>query len=623
MKKAGIVFIFCIVFLLSFPAVTPCTQQDQSYSLRWLFTPMSNRSLPSMEKLYQPTDNISSGEDASLLPTCSMTNQTSLSGGPMNSSWPMFCHDVKHTSRSPYSTADNPYVEKWRFSSINWIGTSMTIGDDGTIYFAVGNYMYALYPNGTLKWIYTTHEITIGSTPAIDENGTIYLGTWGCTLWAFNPDGTMKWKRTGLGGSITSSPAIGSDGTIYFGTMRNNGQIIAMDPNGNLKWQYFTGSPILSSPAIGDDGTVYIGSEDDYLYAMYPNGTLRWRFKTGDLIPSDPSIAPDGTIYVTSSDGYLYALYANGTQRWKTRVGVGSISNSAIASDGTIYVGGDHLYAVYPNGTMRWVFNLGSERWIGRSSPAISVDGTIYVGVEINDGSGGEILAVNPDGTERWRKLIAENGIDTSPAIGSDGTVYITAEQDKSGDLIAIGRGPLNVHANGPYYGYYQMPVQFKGIAYGGMPPYSYHWDFGDGYSSDAQNPSHSYAALGNYTAVLTVTDSEGNTSNDTALVTIVYSPPIITKPVNAIYFMDRKIINYDRPFVIGKITIEAVMQQDPSEIIRVEFSVDGKLRATDTNVPYSWTWRLPSFSSHVVTVTAYDTSGKSSATSITVWKFF
>jgi hypothetical protein len=28
------------------------------------------------------------------------------SDGPMDSSWPMYCHDVKHTGRSPYSTVD-------------------------------------------------------------------------------------------------------------------------------------------------------------------------------------------------------------------------------------------------------------------------------------------------------------------------------------------------------------------------------------------------------------------------------------------------------------------------------------------------------------------------------------
>jgi len=414
-------------------------------------------------------------------------------GGPMNSSWPMYCHDARHTSRSPYSTANNPYVEKWRFTILNsdWIETSPVINRDGTIYFGAGSDLYALYPNGTLKWRNQIKEIIIGSSPAIDENGTIYIGTWDCALWAINPDGTVKWRRGGLGGSIASSPAIASDGTVYFGTMRDNGQIIAMDPNGNVKWQYFTGYMIVSSPAIGDGGTVYIGSGDHYIYAIYPNGTLRWRFQTGDDIHGDPSIAPDGNIYITSYDGYLYALYQNGTQRWKIRVGWGSQSNSAIAADGTIYIGGDKLYAVYPNGTMRWVFDLGPERWIGHSSPAISTDETIYVGVNIGDGRGGEILGVNPDGTEHWRNYIANFEIDSSPAISNDGTIYIGSLQDVCSYLHAFGRGPLLVDANGPYTGYYHIPLQFTGTIFGGIPPYICHWDFGDGQTSNDQNPTH------------------------------------------------------------------------------------------------------------------------------------
>ena len=38
---------------------------------------------------------------------------------------------------------------------------------------------------------------------------------------------------------------------------------------------------------------------------------------------------------------------------------------------------------------------------------------------------GGNIIAFNPDGTEKWRKRIATLWVDSSPCIGEDGTVYI------------------------------------------------------------------------------------------------------------------------------------------------------------------------------------------------------
>ncbi len=43
------------------------------------------------------------------------------------------------------------------------------------------------------------------------------------------------------------------------------------------------------------------------------------------------------------------------------------------------------------------------------------------------------------------------------------------------------------------------------------------HWDFGDGTTTNESNPTHIYQSLGQYTAVLTVTDTEG-TSSTTAL---------------------------------------------------------------------------------------------------------
>jgi outer membrane protein assembly factor BamB len=624
MKRAGTMFIFSIMLLLLIPVVAPSSSEKQSDALRWFLSPPGKRSLPSFEERYEVKSDACGEESAVSLPTYSIAGQTSPSYGPMNSSWPMYCHDVKHTSRSPYSTADNPYVEKWRFSTISgfWIGTSPTISSDGTIYFADSIYLYALHPNGTLKWANRINENIIGSTPAIDENGTIYIGTWSYILHAIYPNGTTKW-RFNAQGIIADSPAIAKDGTIYFGN--TIGRIWALNPNRTVKWYYDAGdAPLFSAPAIGEDGTVYIGSSDHYIYAIYPNGTLRWRYETGDQIQGDPSIAPDGTVYIGSYDNYLYALSPNGTLQWKIHLGAGPQSNPSIASDGTIYVGSDKLYAVYPNGTMRWVFNLGPERWIGHSSSAISADGTIYVGVIIGDGHGGELLGLNPDGTEHLRKYIATDEIEFSPAIASDGTIYIPAD-GLTGDLVAIGRGPLNVDANGPYKGYYKVPIQFTGTVYGGIPPYSYHWDFGDGQTSNEQNPTHSYSAVGNFTVTFTVTDSEGNSSSDTATVTVSYELPsvTITKPVKGIYLNDKRVFPSRKYIIIGQITIEATAYQDPLGIDRVEFSIDGKLKATDTEAPYTWIWNSPAFFKHAITATAYDTSGKSVQTSIIVSKFF
>jgi PKD repeat protein len=49
----------------------------------------------------------------------------------------------------------------------------------------------------------------------------------------------------------------------------------------------------------------------------------------------------------------------------------------------------------------------------------------------------------------------------------------------------------------------------------------TYAWDFGDGSSSTASNPTHTYATAGNYTATLTVTDNSGLSDSSTIVTTV------------------------------------------------------------------------------------------------------
>jgi PKD repeat protein len=76
----------------------------------------------------------------------------------------------------------------------------------------------------------------------------------------------------------------------------------------------------------------------------------------------------------------------------------------------------------------------------------------------------------------------------------------------------------------GSYEGIIGEDIQFYGDAIGGTPPYTYHWDFTDGTTSEIQNPIHSFADDGTYYVILTVTDSAGDSASDTA-------PTGITEP--------------------------------------------------------------------------------------------
>jgi len=348
-------------------------------------------------------------------------------GGPMDSPWPMHCHDARHTGRSPYSTINNSGFEKWRVRTLNnaFMLGSPVIDNEGTIYTA-GYNVYAINSNGTIKWAYDTNGY-VWSAPAIDEDGTIYVGTvYGSNFYAFNPNGTLKWKIGS--GNAFSSPAIGNDGTIYYCDESSKGLKAIYPNNGTRKWIYHCNHLTMSSPAIGLNGTIYFGSIDSYVYAVYPNGTLKWKFSTGTWVHGSATIGDDGTVYI-GSDYNLYALNPyNGTMKWK--LGTGAIwSTPVIDKNGIIYVGSNNgnLYAVYPNGTVKWVFATGGHFWFG-PSPAISTDGTIYFGTTNFGGGSAHFFALNSDGAEKWR--FDSGRVETSPSIGEDETVYITSWRD-------------------------------------------------------------------------------------------------------------------------------------------------------------------------------------------------
>jgi outer membrane protein assembly factor BamB len=509
--------------------------QIQMENLTCFLSPADQNPLSLNKEPYQEKSYSDHRDGTVFIHNQSIAETTSPTKGLMNSSWPMYCHDLHHTGLSLYSTLENPGVEIWRYllngSSYH---CAPVIDNNGVLYVGRDTF-YAIYPNGTLKW---KHDIghMIETAPVIDENGIIYFGTQlgseGDNFYAlYTNNGTVKW-RFRSSNHITSSPAIGNDGTIYFGDW--NGNFYALDYNGTDKWKIHTENVITSSPAIGEDGTIYYGSMSDsyegFVYAVYPNGTIRWRIQPGSWVHGSPTIGPNGIIYIGSDDGYLYALYPhNGTTKWKCQVG--SIwASSALDENGILYVGvwNQYFYAINENGTIKWRYSAPGRIWFGMSC-AISSDGTIFFGTTWMDGGSGSFIALNNDGSERWTMNFGL--METSPVIGQDGTIYACSshgEINEYGYLHAIGRGNLLVEANGPYDGFLNTNIQFTGTVYGGILPYSYHWDFGDEQTSNEQNPTHNYTSIGNYTARFTVTDNMGNISNDTAQVNVANAPPSI-----------------------------------------------------------------------------------------------
>jgi hypothetical protein len=295
-----------------------------------------------------------------------------------------------------YLYAINPNgTQKWRIQlDILPSSSAPAIGPDGTIYVHgngnEGNVvaiekLHAIMPSGAITWTFNFNggagifTSDIQSSPAVAPDGAIYVGSMDTNLYALNPDGTIKWAHSPTTSSINTSPAVAPDGTVY---VHDEFGFYAYDSSGTEKWHIdFNVSGADGSPSIGADGTVYfahLGNKE--FYAIKPDGTLRWHYTLGFAPNSTPAIAADGTIYI--GDDYLYALNPNGTLKWQfpSRSVLFSNISPIIGANGTIYWRETYtFYAVNPNGTQAWSFDVAPFRWGLDSTAALSSNWTLYV----------------------------------------------------------------------------------------------------------------------------------------------------------------------------------------------------------------------------------------------------
>lgn len=433
-------------------------------------------------------------------------------GGP----WPMFHGGAQHTGRSDFRGPQTDNV-KWSLRlAPPPVISSPAVGNDGTIYIcAPHDNLYAINPNGSVKWTSPAIGKSLWSTPAVSPEGTIYVA--GDRLYAFDSGGNIKWTAAPDPG-YACSPAIGSDGTIYIG---NNG-LYAVSPDGSLKWHVPTGLISLSSPALGQDGTVYIGSNDSNLYAINPDGKLKWTFTTGASIWSSPAVGPDGAVYVGSWDGKLYAVHADGTLKWSFDMGGRVMASPALGSDGMIFLGSENgrFYAIGSDGSLKWSF-AASQAF--RSSAAIGNDGTIYAGCD------DRFYAFTPNGSLKWS--YASPGTNSSPAIGANGALY-TGFFDRLCAFDAAGN--LSISINSPTTATSGNTYAIIPTASGGTPPYTWSsanrppWlalNAATGALTGTPGPAAKSA-----TYTLTVTDKNGQTaSREVNIIVNTVPAPVIT----------------------------------------------------------------------------------------------
>jgi len=99
----------------------------------------------------------------------------------------------------------------------------------------------------------------------------------------------------------------------------------------------------------------------------------------------------------------------------------------------------------------------------------------------------------------------------------------------------------------------------------------------------------------------------------------------VITLPQeNHAYFFGKDKAPFPFTFILGKYTVEAQMNGNYTSVEKIEFYVDGKLRGTDTQAPFTWNWTTPSLKRHTLAVIGYYTTDEgeyTSSTQMRLWK--
>jgi outer membrane protein assembly factor BamB/type II secretory pathway pseudopilin PulG len=301
------------------------------------------------------------------------------------------------------------------------------------------------------------------STPAVADDGTIYVGSDDSHLYAIDPeDGSRPWRFHALDANgdnihdepMRSSPAIGTNGLVYFGT--DGGKIFAINSNGVEVWSYLIHADYpVRSPVIGDDGKVYVGSDNGKFYGFTASLGKLWEFTAaGPISFGRPTIGPTGSIYIShrsESNGRVYALnptwredddtgidFPGDNTEWEFDVGDGSAYMPGVdPTSGTIYSdrSGNKIVAITPGGDLDWEFNLGDDF---DSTPVVGADGTVYFGAD-----NAKLYALNPGDrkngesfpTSREWTFPTGGQVDTTPAIAPDGTILVLSSD---GNLYAV-----------------------------------------------------------------------------------------------------------------------------------------------------------------------------------------
>ena len=283
-----------------------------------------------------------------------------------------------------------------------------------------------------LHWSYPVEFPYSGSLVATD--GNIYYVENNGDILALDPQGQLRWKREFFGSS-NASPALASDGSILV-----SGQLLpgwvnglhAFGPDGELRWtaELMEGA---GSPVISAQGSILLPASG-YMLSVDNSGTLQWSYSDEGQLFQALTVDEQGNSYFAAQLNYpplagsrLYALDSAGSLRWTRPVAGNIFAAPVISPDGRILVLSSlgRLYSFTQDGVLSWSRQLADYAW---DAPALDNAGRIYLGLP-----DGRLMALDADGNELW-EVNCPSTPAVSPVLDAAGRIYMSCAD---GSLLA------------------------------------------------------------------------------------------------------------------------------------------------------------------------------------------
>ena len=268
----------------------------------------------------------------------------------------------------------------------------------------------------SILWTYQTGARVFAS-PIAGHDGTIYIGSLDGQFVALDRDGSLKWRYTAGDKIYPSALVVGT--SVIFGTHQR--ELVSLSLQGEPRWKLPLQDVVDASATLGPDGRVYVVANGAYAVDLL--GRTYWHRPTAGHVRSAPVIHPAQLIVIGTTEGALLALRPDGRVAWEVSLGGALEGAASVDDEGRILVGTGRgeIVQVNQDGSIGWRFTTGDEV---RATPAIARDGMIVAG-----SYDGHVYALSSDGELRW-KVATGGRVRASARIDADGRIYVGSQDN-------------------------------------------------------------------------------------------------------------------------------------------------------------------------------------------------